>query len=105
MVNFLAVLCDGSADKSGMEQDVVYYVASADSETGKPTLAFFKFAAPSENSDPPGLKKEIIVTFKGTPLNLLLRSFSFARPTLKNCSFRITRIAKNVTWATSKTFF
>ena len=83
MVNFLAVLCDGSADKRGMEQDVVYYVASADSETGKPSLAFFEFAAPSENSDPPGLKKEIIDTFKRNTLESVIEEFFFCQANLK----------------------
>ena len=46
MVNFLAVLCDGSTDKSVTEQEVVY-VAFADPETGKPTLPLFEVVAPS----------------------------------------------------------
>ena len=47
MVNFLAVLCDRSVEKSVTEQEVVY-VAFADPEIRKPTLAFFKVGAPSQ---------------------------------------------------------
>ena len=62
MVNFLAVLCNRSTDKSVTEQEVVY-VAFADAETGKATLAFFEVVATSESKDAPGLKKAIIKTF------------------------------------------
>ena len=62
MVNFLAVLCNRSTDKSVTEQEVVY-VAFADPETGKATLAFFEVVATSESQDAPGLKKAIIKTF------------------------------------------
>ena len=47
MVNFLAVLCDRSVEKSVTEQEVVY-VAFADPEIRKLTLAFFKVGAPSQ---------------------------------------------------------
>ena len=48
MVNFLAVLCGGSTDKSIAEQEVVY-VAFTDPETGKRTLEFLEVVAPSES--------------------------------------------------------
>ena len=63
MVNFLAVLCDGSKDKSVMEQEVAY-VAFVDPETGKPALVFFEVVAPSKSKDALGLKKAIINTSK-----------------------------------------
>ena len=56
MVNFLAVLCDGLTEESVTEQEVVY-VAFADPETGKQTLAFFEVVTPSESQDAPGLKE------------------------------------------------
>ena len=56
MVNFLTVLCDGSKDKSVMEQEVAY-VAFIDPETGKPALVFFEVVAPSKNKDALGLKE------------------------------------------------
>ena len=51
MVSFLAILCDGSTDRSVREQEVVY-VAFADPEAGKPTLAFL-VVAPSESQNAP----------------------------------------------------
>ena len=41
-----------------MEHGVVY-VAFADPETGKPTLAFLEVVAPSESQDAPELRKAI----------------------------------------------
>ena len=52
---FFAVLYNGSVEKSGMEQEVVY-VAFADPEIGKPTFVFLAVVALSESQDAPGLK-------------------------------------------------
>ena len=76
MVNFLAVLCDGSTDKSSMKQEVVY-VTFADPETGNPTLTFLEVAAPSESQDAPGLKKAIIDTFKRNSLKSAIEKIVF----------------------------
>ena len=61
LVDFLAVLCDGSTEKSVMEQEAI-------PETGKPTPAFLEVVAPSESIDAPELKKAIIDTFKRNSL-------------------------------------
>ena len=76
IVNFLGVLCDGSTDKSVMEQEVVY-VAFADPETGKPTLAFFEVVAPSESQDVPGLKKVIVKIFNRNCLESVIEKIVF----------------------------
>ena len=67
MVKIFPVLCDGSLDKSVMEQKFVY-VAFADPETEKPTLMLFEVVAPSKSQDAPGLKEAIINTFKRNSL-------------------------------------
>ena len=76
MVNFLAVLCDGSTDKSVAEQEYVF-VAFADPETGKPALAFFEVVTLSESQDAPGLKKAIINTFKRNSLEFVTEKIVF----------------------------
>ena len=76
IVNFLAVLCNGSTGKSFTEQEVVY-VAFADPETGKPTLPFLEVVAPSESQDAPGLKKAIIDAFKRNSLESVVLKIIF----------------------------
>ena len=76
MVNFLAVLCDRSADRSVTEQEVVY-AAFADTGTGKPTLAFLEVVTPSEGRDAPGLKKIIIDPFKRNSLESVIEKIIF----------------------------
>ena len=76
MVNFLAVLCGGSTDKSIAEQEVVY-VAFADPETGKRTLEFLEVVAPSESQDAPGPTKAIIDTFKKNSLESVIEKIVF----------------------------
>ena len=76
MVNFLAVLCDGSTDKGVLEQDSVC-VAFPDLETEKPTFVFLKVVAPSECQDTPGLKKAIIDTFKRKSLKSVIVKIVF----------------------------
>ena len=66
-VNFLAILCDGSTDKSITEQEVVY-VIFADPETCKPTMKFFQVISTADSQDAPGLKQGIIDTFKNFSL-------------------------------------
>ena len=54
-LNFLAVLCDGLADKSITEQ-VVVYVIFTHPEAHFPVLKFFHTIAHSVSQDAPGLK-------------------------------------------------
>ena len=75
MINFLAVLHDGSMDKSATEQ--VVYVVFADPETGKPTLVFLEVAVPFKNQDASGLKKAIINTFKRKSLESVVQKIIF----------------------------
>ena len=56
LVNFIAILCDGSTDNSVIEQEVLYVIFT-DPETFKPTMRFFKVFAPADSQDAPGLKK------------------------------------------------
>ena len=59
----LAILCDGSTDKSITEQEVLFVVFT-DPETCLPTMKFFHVVAPSDSQDAPGLKQAITDTFK-----------------------------------------
>ena len=59
-----------------MEHGVVY-VAFADPETGKPTLAFLEVVAPSESQDAPELRKAIIDTFKRNSLESVIEEIVF----------------------------
>ena len=76
MVNFLAVLCDGSREKGVLEQDSVY-VAFPNLEIEKPTFVFLEVVAPSECQDTPGLKKVIIDTFKRKSLKSVIGKIVF----------------------------
>ena len=53
MVNFTAILCDGSTEKSITEHEVVSK-RFVDQESGKPTFVFFKVVAPSYSQDAAG---------------------------------------------------
>ena len=59
LVNFIAILCDGSTDNSVIEQEVLYVIFT-DPETFKPTMKFFEVVA---TADAPGLKNAIFATF------------------------------------------
>ena len=56
MVNFIAVLCDGSTDKSITKQKVIYIIYM-DLDTNMPVMNFFETAAPENSQDAPGLKE------------------------------------------------
>ena len=75
-VNFLAILCDGSTDKSITEQEVVYDIF-ADPETCKPTMKFFQVISTADSQDAPGLKQGIIDTFKNFSLECVLEKIVF----------------------------
>ena len=62
VVNFIAILCDGSTDKSITEQEVIY-VIYVDPDTNLPVMNFFKICAPENSRDAPGLKEAIISAF------------------------------------------
>ena len=62
LVNFIAILCDGSTDNSIIEQEVLY-VIFPEPETFKPTMKFFEVVAPADSQDAPSLKKAIFATF------------------------------------------
>ena len=69
LVNFIAILCDGSTDNSIIEQEVLYVIFT-DPETFKPTMKFFEVVAPADSQDAPGLKTAIFAVFKNILLNL-----------------------------------
>ena len=69
LVNFIAILCDGSTDNSVIEQEVLYVIFT-DPETFKPTMKFFEVVPPADSQDVPGLKKAIFQHFINTLLNL-----------------------------------
>ena len=75
-VNFLAILCDGSTDKSITEQEVLFVVFT-DPETCLPTMKFFHVVAPSDSQDAPGLKQAITDTFKKHFLESALKKIVF----------------------------
>ena len=76
LVNFVAILCDGSTDKSITEQEVVYVIYT-DPETFQTTMKFFEVIAPSESQDAPGLKQAIIDAFKRHSLESVLSKLVF----------------------------
>ena len=78
LVNFIAVLCDGSINKSITEHEVIY-VIYVDPKTNLPVMKFFKIAAPDapeleRSQDAPGLKEAIISTFSRMAYVLVLRN-------------------------------
>ena len=58
LVNFIAVLCDGSTDNSVIEQEDLY-VIFVDPGIFKPIIKFFEVVAPADSQDTPGLKDAI----------------------------------------------
>ena len=76
LVNFIAVLCDGSTDNSVTEQEVLY-VIFVDPETFKPTIKFLEVVTPSDSQDAPGLKDAITATFKKHSLESVLKKMVF----------------------------
>ena len=76
LVNFTAVLCDGSTDNSVTEQEVLY-VIFVDPETFKPTIKFLEVVTPSDSQDPPGLNDAITATFKKHSLEFVLERMVF----------------------------
>ena len=76
LVNFLAVLCDGSTDKIVTEQEVVYVIFT-DPETHLAVLKFFHIIVPSVGQDAPGLKQAITDTFKKNLLESALEKNNF----------------------------
>ena len=85
IVNFLAVLFNGSTGKCVTEQEVVY-VAFADpgtgKGTGKATLVFLEVVIRPEIQDVPGLKKAIINTFKRNSLEFVIEKIVFLHQTV-----------------------
>ena len=75
-VNFLAVLCDGSTDKSITEEEVVYVIFT-DPETHLPVLKLFHIIAPSISQDAPGLKQAITDYFNENSLESALEKIVF----------------------------
>ena len=76
LANFLAVLYDGSTDKSITEQEVVYIIFT-DPETHLLVLKFFHIIVPSINQDTPGLKQAITDSFKENSLESALEKIVF----------------------------
>ena len=73
LVNFIAVLCDGSTNKSITEHEVIY-VIYVDPKTNLPVMKFFKIAALENSQDAPGLKEAIISAFSSMAYVLVLRN-------------------------------
>ena len=76
LVNFIAILCDGSTDNSVIEQEVLYVIFT-DPETFKPTMKFFEVVAPADSQDAPGLKNAIFATFHKHSLESVLSKIVF----------------------------
>ena len=76
LVNFIAILCDGSTDNSVIEQEVLYVIFT-DPETFKPTMKFFEVIAPADSQDAPGLKNAIFATFHKHSLESVLSKIVF----------------------------
>ena len=76
LVNFIAVLCDGLADNSVTEQEVLYIIF-VDLETFKPTIKFLEAVTPSDSQDALGLKEAITATFKKHLLESILEKMVF----------------------------
>ena len=70
LVNFIAILCDGSTNNSIIEQEVLYVIFT-DPETFNPTMKFFKVVTPADSQDAPGLKTLFLKHFINILLNLL----------------------------------
>ena len=75
-VNFLAVLCDGSTDKSIIEQEVVSVIFTYP-ETHLPVLKFCHITASSVSQDAPGTKQAVTDSFKDDLLESDLEKILF----------------------------
>ena len=76
LVNFIAVLWDGSTNKSITEQKVIY-VIYVNLKTNLPVIKFFEIAAPENSQDAPGLKEAIISAFSRHGLCSSLKKMVF----------------------------
>ena len=76
LVNFIAVLWDGSTNKSITEQKVIYIIY-VNLKTNLPVIKFFEIAAPENSQDAPGLKEAIISAFSGHGLYSSLKKMVF----------------------------
>ena len=73
IVNFIAILCDGTKDTSITEQDVVY-IFFIDLDTTEPTLTFFECLGLESSQDTNGILDAIKVAFEKFHLSSLLDS-------------------------------
>ena len=76
LVNFIAVLYDGSTDNRVTEQEVLFIIF-VHPETFKPTIKFLEVVKPSDSQDTPGLKDAITATFKKHSLEAVLEKMVF----------------------------
>ena len=76
VVNFIAILCDGSTNKGMTEQEVIY-VIYVDPDINMPVMNFFEIAAPENSQDAPGLKETIISPFSRHGLDSALKKMVF----------------------------
>ena len=76
LVNFIAILCDGSTDNSAIEQEVLYVIFT-DPETFKSTMKFLEVVAPADSQDALDLKKAIFATFHKHSLEYFLSKIVF----------------------------
>ena len=76
LANFIVILCDGSTDKSIIEQEVIYIIY-VDSYTNLSVMNFFETAAPENNQDAPGLKEAIISAFSRHGLDSAYKKMVF----------------------------
>ena len=76
VVNFIAILCGGSTDKSITEQEIIYII-SVDPDTNMPMMNFFKIATPENSEDAPGSKEDIISAFSRHGLNSAIKKMVF----------------------------
>ena len=86
LVNVLAVLCDGSTDKSIAEREVVYVIFT-NPETQLLVLKFFHIIVASVSQNVPRLKQAITDSFKENSLELALEKIVFltSDEALVNC--------------------
>ena len=77
LVNFIAILCDGSTDSSVIEQEVLYVIFTNRGKF-KQTLKFFEVIAPADSQDAPGLKNAIFATFHKHSLESVLNKNCFS---------------------------
>ena len=76
LVNFIAILCDGSTDNSVIEEEILYVIFT-DPQTFKPTMKIFEVVAPADSHDAPGLKNAIFATFHKHSLGSVLSKIVF----------------------------